>query len=105
MLLTLASKRMQANQLKLYSEIKISLWARIKHSYSCLLWKVLQDEYCKLGFNRLGDEVFEALCIARIVEPTSKLDSLWLFADLGVDRISRNRLNRCLVKAASQGSA
>jgi hypothetical protein len=102
MLLALASKRMQANQLELFTETKPSLRVSIKRSYSGLLWKVLQDEYRKLGFDRLGDEIFEALCIARIVEPTSKLDSLRVLADLGVDPINRNRLYRCLVKAASQ---
>jgi hypothetical protein len=101
-LVALARKQMQANQLELFAETKSSLRVSIKHSYSGLLWKVLQGEYRKLGFDRLGDEVFEALCIARIVEPTSKLDSLRVLADLGVDPINRNRLYRCLVKAASQ---
>jgi hypothetical protein len=102
MLLALARKRMQANQLELFTETRTSLRVSIKRSYSGLLWTVLQDEYRKLGFDRLGDEIFEALCIARIVEPTSKLDSLRVLADLGVDPINRNRLYRCLVKAASQ---
>ena len=70
MLLALARKRMQANQLELFTETKTSLRVSIKRSYSGLLWTVLQDEYRKLGFDRLGDEIFEALCIARIVEPT-----------------------------------
>jgi len=102
MLLALARTRMQANQLELFTETKTSLRVSIKRSYSGLLWTVLKDEYRKLGFDRLGDEIFEALCIARIVEPTSKLDSLRVLADLGVDPINRNRLYRCLVKAASQ---
>jgi hypothetical protein len=102
MLLALAHRRMQANQLELFQETKPSLRVNLKRSYSGLLWKVLQDEYRKLGFDRLGDEIFEALCIARIVEPTSKLDSLRVLADLGVDPMNRNKLYRCLVKAASQ---
>jgi len=102
MLLAVARKRMQANQLELFTETKPSLRVSIKRTYSGLLWTVLQDEYRKLGFDRLGDEIFEALCIARIVEPTSKLDSLRVLADLGVDPINRNRLYRSLVKAASQ---
>jgi hypothetical protein len=102
MLLAVARKRMQANQLELFTETKPSLQVSIKRTYSGLLWTVLQDEYRKLGFDRLGDEIFEALCIARIVEPTSKLDSLRVLADLGVDPINRNRLYRSLVKAASQ---
>jgi hypothetical protein len=101
-LLALARKRKYANQLEIFPETKSTLRVSIKHSYSGLLWTALQAEYRKLGFNRLGDEVFEALCLARIVEPTSKLDSLRVQADLGVDPINRNRLYRCLVKASSQ---
>jgi transposase len=55
-----------------------------------------------LGFNELEDEVFEALCIARIVEPVSKLDSLRVLAELGVARFDRNKLYRSLVKAGEQ---
>jgi hypothetical protein len=54
-------------------------------SYSGLLRTVLQGDYRKFGFDRLGDEIFEALCIARIVEPTSKLDSPLGLVNLGVD--------------------
>jgi transposase len=53
-----------------------------------------------LGFDQLKDEVFEAFCLARIVEPTSKLDSLRVLDDLGVDPIDRNQLYRSLVKAS-----
>jgi hypothetical protein len=45
MLLALARKRMQVNQLELFTETKTSLRVRIKRSYSGLLWTVLQDEY------------------------------------------------------------
>jgi len=40
------------------------------------------------------------LCLARIVEPTSKLDSLRVLDDLGIDSIDRNQLYRSLVKAS-----
>ena len=101
LLLAIAQKRLQENQLELFPEAKSSLRLGIKRSYSDLLWRTLQEQYRQLGFDRLGDEVFEALCIARIVEPTSKLDSLRVLADLGVPPIDRNKLYRCLVKAAN----
>ena len=100
-LLALARKRLQADQLGLFPEAQFTLRVGIKRSFSGLLWTALQEEYRKPGFDRLGDEVFEALCIARIVEPTSKLDSLRVLADLGVDPINRNKLYRCLLKAAN----
>jgi len=63
-------------------------------------WNTLQEQYAILGFDQLNDEVFEALCLARIVEPTSKLDSLRVLDDLGIDSIDRNQLYRSLVKAS-----
>jgi transposase len=101
-LLALARKQLQANQLELFPEPKSSLHVGIKRSYSGLLWNILQKEYHKLGFDPLNDEIFEALVIARIVEPTSKLDSLRVLDDLGVGPINRNKLYRSLVKAANQ---
>jgi len=77
----------------------------IQWSYSGLLWNILQKEYHKLGFDPLNDEIFEALVIARIVEPTSKLDNLRVPDVLGVDPINRNKLYRSLVKVANQDFA
>ncbi len=81
-LLALARQRLQANQLELIPETQSSLSVGIKRSFSGLLWNTLREQYSQLGFNLLGDDVFEALCIARIVEPVSKLDSLRVLADL-----------------------
>ena len=100
-MLGLARKQLQANQLALFPEAQSSLRVVIKRSFSDLLWKTLREQYDKLGFTRLDDKVFEALCLARIVEPTSKLDSLRVMADLGVDPIDQNKLYRCLTKAAN----
>jgi hypothetical protein len=39
--------------------------------------------YDALGFGLVGDEVFRDLVIARIIEPTSKADSIRVPAELG----------------------
>lgn len=94
-LLALAGKRLLGGQQFLFKEIpplKISL----KQSVSRLLLEVLTKKYNSLGFNQLGDDVFTYLCVARIVEPTSKLDSLRVLTELGVIGLSKNRLYRCL---------
>jgi hypothetical protein len=51
------------------------------------LWDALGHAYEVLGFGAAtgGDEVFRALVLARIMEPTSKLDSLRVLAGAGVD--------------------
>ena len=50
------------------------------------LWDALAHAYDVLGFDAAagGDEVFRQLVLARIIEPTSKLDSLRVLAEVGV---------------------
>jgi hypothetical protein len=95
-LLSLARQHLNGDQLSLFvnpvSPLKISL----KQSVSSVLLKVLSEQYDLLGFDQLKDDFFTYLCMARIVEPTSKLDSLRVLADLGVTGVSKNRLYRCL---------
>lgn len=51
------------------------------------LWGALARVYDQLGFDTAtgGDEVFRQLVLARLVEPTSKFDSLRVLAELGID--------------------
>ena len=51
------------------------------------LWDALCHAYRALGFDRAlgGDEVFRDLVLARIVEPTSKVDSLRVLSEIGVE--------------------
>jgi transposase len=69
---------------------------KLGHTASRLLYNTLSSQYDLLGFDSLGDEDFRRLCIARLVEPTSKLDSIRVLADLGIDGGSEDRLYRCL---------
>ncbi|GAA5108971.1 hypothetical protein GCM10025762_15190 [Haloechinothrix salitolerans] len=50
------------------------------------LWDALAHVYDALGFDVAadGDEVFRCLVLARIVEPTSKLDSLRVLEEIGI---------------------
>ena len=94
-LLALARKRLLGGQQLLFKEappLKIVL----KQSVSGLLLEILTEQYNYLGFNRLKDDIFTYLCVARIVEPTSKLDSIRILDELGVTGISIDRLYRCL---------
>ena len=100
-LLALARKRLHENQLELMPEPQPSLRVELKRSFSGLLWCTLQEQYQKIGFSKLEDDAFKALCLARIVEPTSKIDTLRVLADMGVDPIDQNKFYRCLTKAAA----
>ncbi len=50
------------------------------------LWDALSQAYAALGFDVAaeGDEVFRCLVLARIIEPTSKLDSLRVLEEVGI---------------------
>lgn len=95
-LIGLARQRLHQNQLPLFKSTDTSTGLILKSSSSILLRQVLLEEFNRLGLEILADDVFAFLCVARIVEPTSKLDSLRVLSDLGVGEIDKNRLYRCL---------
>jgi Transposase DDE domain len=70
---------------------------------SRLLYDVLGAVYDWLGFDAVADPVFRDLVIARIVEPTSKIDSLRVLADLGADLVSYKTIDRHVRKVESGG--
>jgi hypothetical protein len=63
-----------------------------------LLWEALCAAYDHLGFAEAaeGDEAFRQLVLARIIEPTSKADSLRVIDETGVAPVSYPTLNRRL---------
>ncbi|WP_242532852.1 IS1634 family transposase [Nocardioides sp. S5] len=62
------------------------------------LWEALSRAYDALGFDQAagGDEVFRQLVLARIIEPTSKLDSLRVLEEAGIVPASYRTMNRRL---------
>ncbi|MFB6392393.1 IS1634 family transposase [Polymorphospora lycopeni] len=62
------------------------------------LWDALTHAYEVLGFARAagGDDVFRQLVLARIIEPTSKLDSLRVLEETGVRAPSYATIKRRL---------
>lgn len=69
---------------------------RLVSTSALLLWNVLRDAYCHLGFDRIGDEAFEAMVLARIIEPTSKADTIRVLAEVGAPCPSLRTLFRAL---------
>lgn len=68
------------------------------------LWDALKRAYQVLGFEGAtgGDEVFQALTLARIIEPTSKLDALRVLEEVGIDPPSYATLKRRLPSFAEE---
>lgn len=100
LLMALARKRMLSDQQSLLPEPE-NLRIEIKQAVSSVLLDVLGTQYERLGFSQLADEDFKNLVIARLVEPTSKLGSLWVLADLGITGIREDRLYRCLKRVVA----
>lgn len=61
-----------------------------------LLYDVIGSIYDRLGFDVVDDAVFRDLVIARIVEPTSKVDALRVLDDLGAKAMSYKTIQRHL---------
>jgi hypothetical protein len=62
------------------------------------LWDALCRAYDVLGFDEAagGDEVFRQLVLARIIEPTSKEDSIRVLAEAGINPASYRTIKRRL---------
>jgi hypothetical protein len=74
----------------------------LEGTYSALLWNTLVDVYSSLGFDCVEDDVFRQLVLARIIEPTSKLDSIRVIDELGLDAPSNSEIHRTLAKVISK---
>lgn len=66
---------------------------------SVLLWHVLGQAYARLGFDVIEDEAFAQLVLARIIEPTSKADSIRVLGEIGVDAVGLRTMFRSLQRA------
>ena len=77
--------------------------ARVVATPSRLLFDTLAGVYDELGFGVVGDEVFRDLVIARVVEPTSVLDTGRVLADLGRVPASEKTMRRTLARCVGRG--
>lgn len=75
---------------------QVAAGGRVIATASLTLWQVLSDAYDQLGFDVVGDDAFRELVAARIIEPTSKLDTIRVLDEIGVGRPGLATLYRCL---------
>lgn len=70
---------------------------------SCpVLWRAPERVCTDLGFDALGDEAFKQLVLARMVEPTSKADTVRVQEELGVPSRTRVMFMRCLSRVVAR---
>ena len=98
LLLEIARQRLHPGQgeLDLESAGMVGLGARVVSTHSRVLWRVLTGAYARLGFETLGDEAFAAMVLARIIEPTSKADTVRVLSEIGAPCPSLRTLFRAL---------
>lgn len=99
-LMVIANQKLLGSQQPLFSEPNTEFQVKIKNSHSALLLELLRKQYEKIGFQKLEDNDFEYLCLGRIVEPVSKLDTIRVLNDLGVHHLNKDRLYRCLSRTS-----
>ena len=75
---------------------------RVVGTSSRVLYDALCAVFTNLGLDTVGDAVFRDLVIARIVEPTSILDTGRVLSDLGVKPASEKTMRRALALAAAE---
>jgi Transposase DDE domain len=68
----------------------------VEGTASLIVWETLAAIYASLGFDQIADNAFQALVLARIIEPTSKADTVRVLAELGVPGPTRVTFMRCL---------
>ncbi len=102
-LLVRAEEVKSAGQLKLdlFGDIEPELY--LERSYSGLLWDVLGREYQRIGLDCIKDDIFKQLVLARIIEPTSKLDTIRVLEELGLNAPSNSAIHRCLRRINDNG--
>ena len=83
--------------------VRSSSPGRVVGTDSRVLFEALAAVYAQLGFDALDDEVFAAVVLARIVEPTSLLDTARVLKDLGQEPASYKTMGRVLARAKERG--
>ncbi len=69
----------------------------VEGTASLIVWDALRGVFDGLGFDAVGDEAFTSLVLGRIIEPTSKADTVRVLTELGVPAPSRVTFMRCLI--------
>lgn len=75
----------------------------IQAKTSRLLIDAITTAWGNLGFGVIADEAFFQLVLARVVEPTSMLDSVRVLTDLGLTPAHRNTFSATLRRAGQRG--
>ena len=102
LLSALAYEKIHENQLSLNLYPQRDDGLRLESTHSELLYETLEKVYEKLGFDEVEDEIYKQLVLARIIEPASKLDTIRILDDLGLEAPSNTAIHRCLSRTLKE---
>lgn len=80
----------------------VSAEGKVLGSPAAELWEVLLGAYSRLGFDVLDDEGFRAMVLARLIEPTSKADSIRVLDEIDAPHPALRTLFRSLQRCQEQ---
>lgn len=105
-LLEVARTKIQAGQLAFdldrLAPQKVTAAPEIVGSQARVLWDVLEYAYREVGFDTVGTDTFKRLVLARIIEPTSKADTIRVLAEIGVASPSLRTIWRTLKRSIAE---
>ena len=105
-LLEVARTKIQAGQLAFdldrLAPQKVTATPEIVGSQARVLWDVLEHAYREVGFDSVGTDSFKRLVLARIIEPTSKADTIRVLAEIGVKSPSLRTIWRTLARCVEE---
>lgn len=74
----------------------------VEGTASLIVWDALRGMFDALGFDAVKDEAFTSLVLGRIIEPTSKADTVRVLTELGVPAPTRVTFLRCLKRVVER---
>jgi hypothetical protein len=72
-------------------------------SYSKYLYDTISEVYDRLKLDKLEDETFRQIVIARIIKPASKLETVEILKRLSLEGVTNSGIWRCLGRIEKEG--
>lgn len=67
-----------------------------------VLWEVLEGAYRELGFDQVGNQAFAQLVLGRVIEPTSKVDTIRVLSEHGLASPSLRTIWRTMKRSIAE---
>ncbi len=97
LLLVIANEKLHSGQQSLFNEFESTSGSiKLISTFSKYLLDQLEQYYDAIGFNAIGDQIFKDVVLARLVEPVSKVDTVRVLNELGVNAPTVDTIYRSL---------